>query len=442
MLWMAWIFPFAKAPRGLGRRKPGSEPAAPPAWPRAAFRLFADWIADDRGVAAVLTALMLPILCGMIGLGLDTANWYINQRQVQRIAEASALAAAPLLSNSANTHAMVTAVASNTALLNGFSTAANDSIAVSFGTSPSSVTVSVTRTLQNSFSALLFKSTPQTTGTATAGVGGNSVCILVVDPSSSQTFLVNSGVTFNAPNCEIDVASTSSSAAMFNSSLSDVLKVCVAGSSTVNGGSTINNLTNGCSVASDPYASSIPTPTVGSCTVSNQNYSGTVNLSPGTYCGSFNFNGSGTANLSAGTYIFNGTVWNLNSGWTINGTGVTFYFATSSSYIQINSNVTTNLSAPTTGTYANVLMFEPSGLSTSNIAIDGSSTGHLLQGLIHLPSRNITFNSTSNVLTDGLTLVVHQLIFDTMTWSIQPGTDTITSSGGSSSSATGAVLLN
>jgi len=52
-----------------------------------------------------------------------------------------------------------------------------------------------------------------------------------------------------------------------------------------------------------------------------------VNLSPGTYCGNFNWNGPGTLNLAPGLYIFNGGVnWTISENWTINGTGVTFYF--------------------------------------------------------------------------------------------------------------------
>jgi hypothetical protein len=88
---------------------------------------------------------------------------------------------------------------------------------------------------------------------------------------------------------------------------------------------------------------------------------------------------------------------------------VTLYFATSSSYVQFNSGVTVSLTAPTSGAYANVLMFEPDGLSTSGFAIGwGLEFGHALQGLVYLPSRNITFNSTYIGTADAFTLVVNQ----------------------------------
>jgi hypothetical protein len=311
-------------------------------------------------------------------------------------------------------------------LLNGFSNA-TDTIAVTFGPSapPSatSITVSVTRSVPLAFSALFLSSKPVATAAATASSTGPSVCVYVLG-TGSQTLTVNSNFNLSAPNCEVDVASTASPAAIFDSGTNfNTMKTCVAGAVT-NNGATVGGLAAHCSTHANPYKGTLAAPTVGGCTVNSANYSGTVSLNPGTYCGNFNFNGSGTIKLAAGTYIFNGTNWNINSGWTITGTGVTLYFATSSSYVQFNSGVTVSLTAPTSGAYANVLMFEPDGLSTSSFAIDGaSSSGHALQGLVYLPSRNITFNSTYSGPADAFTLVVNQLIFDSnspKTWSITP----------------------
>jgi hypothetical protein len=79
-------------------------------------------------------------------------------------------------------------------------------------------------------------------------------------------------------------------------------------------------------------------------------------------------------------------------------------------------------------------MFEPNGLGTSSFTMDGSSSGHLLQGLIYLPSRDITFNSTANVSSDGMTLVVNELILDSVNWSINPDAKNILAAGSSSAS--------
>ncbi len=274
--------------------------------------------------------------------------------------------------------------------------------------------------------------------TATAGLGqsATSICLLALDPSANQSLLVNSNVTINGSACEIDVASTGNPAAIFNSGDTfNVSRICVAGASVIQNGGPVTGLSTGCSVPADPFASTLPAVTVGSCTVSNQNYSGSNFLSPGVYCGNFNFNGSGTLNLQPGFYVFSNAHWNLNSGWTVTGSGVTFYFADSNSYIQVNSGVVINASVPTSGTYANILMFEPNGLPRSSYTINGSA-GHALSGLIYQPSRNITFNAQSNVTSENLTIVVNQVILDSLTWNIAPAAGfAIQPSGGGSTTA-------
>jgi hypothetical protein len=161
-----------------------------------------------------------------------------------------------------------------------------------------------------------------------------------------------------------------------------------------------------------------------------------VTLNPGTYCGGVNFNGSGTLTLNPGLYVVQSGAWNINSGWTVNGTDVTFYFADSNSYVQFNSNVTANLSAPTSGTYANILMFEPTGLSTGNLVFDGTN-GSSFTGLIYLPSRQVTINSTSTVTSNAVTMVFSTLILDTTSWTIAPGALSMSVATGA---ATGAYL--
>ena len=255
------------------------------------------------------------------------------------------------------------------------------------------------------------------TAVISASTNTDNVCLLALSQNASPGLLANSDVTINASSCEIDVASTGNPAATFNSGDTfNVSKICVAGTQILNNNGSMSQLKTGCAVAADPFAGKLPAVTVGACTVNSQNYSGNVTLTPGVYCGGFNFNGSGTVDFQPGLYVFKGTSWNMNSGWTMNGSDVTFYFA-DTSYMQINSGVTANLTAPTTGTYANILMYEPNGLTISSFTINGQA-GHSFQGLIYLPSRNITFNSMSNVTSEALTIVVNSVILNTLNWNL------------------------
>jgi len=259
-----------------------------------------------------------------------------------------------------------------------------------------------------------------------------SVCILLLN-QTKQGLLVNSGVVLNAPTCDVHVASTNSTAAMFNSTLG-VRTICIKGSSiTRNGGVTPPAVTN-CSTISDPFAGKMPAVTAGSCTFNNQTYNGSTTLNPGTYCGWTNFNGSGTLTLNPGLYVIKGGGMTFNSGWTVTGTGVTFYLVDQNATLTFNGNVNANLSAPTSGTYANILMFEPAGLSNTNLPINGTS-GSSFTGLMYLPSRDVTINSVSNVTSTRLTMVFSTLTLNTMNWAIAPGAASAALSSGTTTSA-------
>src|SRR5207248_2046126 len=119
----------------------------------------------------------------------------------------------------------------------------------------------------------------------------------------------------------------------------------------------------------------------------------------------------------------------FNSGWTVTGTGVTFYLVDQNATITFNGNVNFKLTPPTSGTYANILMFEPSGLTNTNLPINGTS-GSTMQGLLYLPSRDVTINSVSNVSADKVTMVFSSLIFNSLNWTFDAGAIAMTASGG------------
>lgn len=293
--------------------------------------------------------------------------------------------------------------------------------------------VTATANVATAFMKLVNLNSVAVTAKATAGSGAStnpiSVCLLALSKTASPGLLANSNVKINAPSCQIHVASTGNPAATFNSGDNfNVSKLCVAGTQILNNNGPMSALKTGCTVASDPFAGNLPAVTVGACTVNSQNYSGNVTLSPGVYCGNFNFNGTGTVTFNSGLYVIKGANWNMNSGWTMNGAGVSFYFA-DTSYMQINSGVVANLTAPTSGTYANILMFEPAGLANSSFSINGQA-GHSFQGLIYLPSRNITFNSMSNVTSESLTIVLNTVILNTLDWNLKSSALSIPVSGG------------
>ena len=296
-----------------------------------------------------------------------------------------------------------------------------------------------------------------TPGTQATVSPAASVCILLVDQLDSQALLVNSGAKITAPSCDIHVASTQNPAAMFNTTLG-VNTICIKGSTIVKNGGANPPAVTSCSTISDPFAGKLPTVSTNSCSSipnanNNLNYNSgssaavlsggvygginfnntSVTLNPGVFCGSINFNGvtNGTVTLNPGLYEIHGT-WNVNSGWTVNGSGVTLYFVDQNAMVHFNGTTGATLSAPTTGTYANILMYEPTGLSTSYPTIDSSTLN--LTGLIYLPSRKLTANSTSNLNSSGLNMVLSTLTLNSTNWAIAPNASSMAVASGTATS--------
>lgn len=385
--------------------------------------------ASCRGSVATIFGLALIPIMATVGVAVDYARLSSAKASLQAALDSAVLAGVTASPSSQSTVAQNTltgALGTDASRLTAqtFAPGANNTLA---GTATMTVPLTILPIVQLASRDVSASATAIVT---TSGSTSN-VCILIKDPTATQALLVNSNVTISAKTCEIDVASTANPAAIINNGSGiDVASVCIAGANVITNGAAPASLRKSCTTASDPFAGNLPALTNTTCTVSNQNYSGTVPLSPGVYCGNFNFNGSGTLNLAPGLYVFKGTRWNLNSGWTVNGTDVTFYFADSSSYIQVNSGVKLAIAAPTSGPYANILMYEPTGLSTSSFSINGSA-GHAFTGLIYLPSRNVTFNSVSTVSSESITMVFNQLILDTINWTFTSGAKTIAPAGGS-----------
>jgi Flp pilus assembly protein TadG len=367
-----------------------------------------------KGNVAITFALAFVPLVTLGGGALDFAKAINSKAQLQAALDAAVLAGVQQSSNQAS-------VASS------YFTGAVAAAALS-STSPPSFTLnsdgSLSGTAQaqisTNFLGIIHIPNLPVTATATARLNqkSNPVCILVLDSSDAQALLVNSGANIQAPSCEIDVRSTASPAAMFNSGTTlNVAKICVAGNNVTKNGGSNPPVSTGCAAISDPFAGKLPAVSVGSCTYSNKVYDGsTVTLNPGTYCGSTNFNGSPAITFNSGLYVISGGTMTINSGATLSGTGVTFYFADANSKIQFNGGASGTLLAPTSGTYANILIFEPDGLGQSQVVFD-CTNGENLQGLIYLPSRQVTFNSVSNVSSEQITMVVDTLILDSTNFS-------------------------
>ena len=183
----------------------------------------------------------------------------------------------------------------------------------------------------------------------------------------------------------------------------------VHGTVTDNGGSYTPAPTTGAATKPDAFQAEItagtlstPTQPAASSTCCNP-VGGATTLQPGYYSSGLNFNGSGyTVTLNPGIYYFGGGI-NVG-GVTLNGTGVTIYMA--SGQLNMNSASTINLTAPSSGPTAGLVIWQPAS-NTSQMNLDSASNSSWGGG-VYLPGAQLTLNGGSTA--SGYGMIVAQSV--------------------------------
>lgn len=390
-------------------------------------------LSDKRGNMLVVASASLPLLVGSAGLALDTIQWALWKRQLQRVADSAAEAGvyAKVAGNSVGTCSTITGatysnpvaydISKNTDI-SGFVPTCTVSNAPASGgytsdTNAVQVTLSVQRTLP--FSSIFLANPPTISATATATVVSSGDYCVVSLESGAVTGIDATGSTNVALGCGMITNSTSLSAAVAtgSSSVSSSVIAAVGGIPASTHWGTGTALQPFTLAEADPFANVSPTVPSGTCANDpNVSPSQTVSLSPGCYKG---FTVKGTANLSPGVYYIDGGDANFNSGAVVNGTGgVTFVFSNSNSSssatiggISMNGGATLNLTAPDTGTYKGLIFYQDRRATTDNtIKINGDSSSHL-QGAMYFPRADLVFNGNTGATTTCLQLVAKDIQF-------------------------------
>jgi len=283
---------------------------------------------------------------------------------------------------------------------------------------------------------------------AVAGTGANNGCVWALARSGDDVSLTGSG-SITAQNCEIyDDSSASDALTLTGSGSISAKAIGIVGGYSVTGSGSLtpNPPTTGIGPAADPLALNPPTIPTGTCssncTISNTGSSNLV-IGPGTY-NSISNTGSGTLTLTAGNYIINGNLTNTGSGnlvlgagnYTISGnfkttgsgavtigtglyivegalslTGSGSLTGSSVTFYTLGADTITgsgnmNLTAPTSGTYNGVLIYQPSS-DTSAMSITGSA-GDSIKGILYAPAAPLTLTG-SGTLTVSLDILVDTL---------------------------------
>jgi titin len=237
--------------------------------------------------------------------------------------------------------------------------------------------------------------------------------ILVLNATASGALGVSGNASINIPgNLVVDSSSKSALTEAGNASITAASIQVVGGVSTSGSATLTPAATTGAASVADPLAGLTGPSTTGLTNYGSVSYSkGSYTLNPGIYT-SIKASGNASLTLNPGLYLIEGGGFTVTGNASVSGSGVTLY-NTSSTYpsstgsyggITLGGNGTISLSAPTSGPYAGVVIFQPSA-NTRAISMGGNAAAGL-SGTIYAPAALAYFSGNASV--NGA-LVVNEL---------------------------------
>jgi Flp pilus assembly protein TadG len=410
-------------------------------WKRRVWCWLGRYRRDLRGNIAALTAMAIIPLVGIMGLATETGGWFLVQRAEQNAADSAVLATGQNYLFGGTTYISEGQAA---AAKFGFVTGSNSTTVTPLinQTCPSPIAgsncfkVTITKSIALNFSKILGY-------TGTGGSGTQSItasamakskdfpisdCITSLGPGS-DSYRVNGGPKLNLNGCTIQV--NGDATCNGSNSSGNALYFFVSGTNKNNNCTPANNSVP---LVADPYlttypASNIPANPCGNSPLNYWQASGSYGNGLGHYtppsqpaankwngsvaaggtpiCGDVTLSGDTTITGSGTIVIENGWL-NLN-GHTLTGTGVTLIFTgptVGNNFSPSHSpptDGTLDISAPTSGTWSGVALYQDPNLTSG---VDWTAGGSGLQleitGLIYMPNSNIDFHGAVSKATGGL----------------------------------------
>jgi Flp pilus assembly protein TadG len=359
--------------------------------------------ADRRGAVAIQFALVITAIVSAAAAGLDYSYAAWRQQDLQRAADAAALAAARL-----NVIDINVVKQDAERLFSANVQAKGVTPVVSVG--DETVTVEASYAQPTFMARVMGHEKIDVAARAVARRSFAKPCIIVLEPTQKNGIVVNGGAKLDA-DCKVQVNSKHPQEALYINSGSILLApiLCVSGGWT-NQGVAIA-APKKCDPVADPLVNlPVPPEASGACKYSNHTVNGgNVSLTPGVYCNNFTLNSGAVATLSPGTCVFRDGVLKLNSASKLKGAGVLLFFTGSGSRLEVDSDSSLEVSPSTGGAYAGIVMFQDRNTSTDFFVLNAHAQSKL-EGTIYLPNSPLRMNSNSTMTASPyLALVVRRL---------------------------------
>ncbi len=376
--------------------------------------LLSRFVRDQRGVSAIIFALVLPALIGFVGISVEVGLWFARKRSLQAAADAGAMAGALVLYQG-GTWASAQTAASDFAVRNGAVaanvTSNNPPTSGAYTADTTAVEVLLTESQTLLFSAVFLSTAVTVNARAVARAGTQALgCVVALDSSASAAVHLDSNAEMELNGCGLTVNSSSSNALQMDSNSeleADFARI--TGNYDLNGNATLGSTpaTTGATATADPYADlTNPTPS-GACTETNYSLGAnqTDTIGPGRYCGGFSMSSNSSATMTAGTYYIDGGTFSMSSNTVLTATsGVTIILTGSGAdwaEININSNAVINITAPTSGTYEGIAIMQDQDAPSTATNTLNSNVVITVTGALYFPNTQLQMDSNSVIQSTG-----------------------------------------
>lgn len=364
---------------------------------------------SQSGAIAVMLALILPVLIGLLGLVLDGGFLFDTKNKMQSAADTAALGAAVEARRGA-TQDKVIAAARNAAAENAFpdgvdGTSVQVSIPPKSGpyagrTGYAEVSISQPRA---PFLPIFGNTATTVRARAVAGLTESDVCLLALEQvnpkkkkrvdsaadSAKNTLVIDKGADVDLGTvCNVIVNSSAGDALRIDGSLT-AGRIALAGSTWARGGSLSPSPELKVPPTSDPFASLATPSTAGSPRKYEKAKGAAVTMLPGVYSDDVKIEKDTEVTMVPGVYVFLKKL-EIDKA-SLSGDGVTIYIGPSGEFK--SKDAAMDLKAPTSGTYEAILFFQDRANGKS-VTFDGD--GQLnLEGVIYAQDALVKFGKKS-----------------------------------------------
>ncbi|MGH6840007.1 MAG: TadE/TadG family type IV pilus assembly protein [Methylocella sp.] len=373
---------------------------------------------DRSGAYGVMFGLMAPFFIAALTLGTETGRWYSIQQTMQGAADSSAISAAVGF-NAGNTNVALqgTAAAASNGFVNGSNsttvTVNQPPLSGPNVATPGAVEVIIKQPQKLLFSSLFLKSPVVVQGRAVAVADSGIPCLhalngllgIPIAPGITEAALANvladqCNIADNSPS---PLALTVAALANMTAQKINVVGGYVDVLGTV---TTTQGIHTGAPVTPDPLAGTTVPAFSTTCDPHSARYgkiTSSVTLSPGTYCNGISVGAGAAVTLNPGTYYLDGALLSpglaVTAGGSLTGTGVTIVLTSSTGLFSNLVNVdlggllsggVINLTAPTSGPFANLVVFVDSRALASVVTFRGGTQNSFV-GTIYAPSSQVVY---------------------------------------------------